>query len=130
MDADATPSLEGGPKGVDLAQYKAKLIERFGNEAIKDTLARLCLEGSLRIPKFVVPSLLFHLQRGVTSGEALKRYAFHFAAYGRYLRGVDEKGNSYLIDDPSSEELKKKAAQIYEERKGSLILELSHIFGP
>lgn len=64
MDLDATPSLEGGPPGVDLTAYKAKLIERFANEAIADKIERLCLEGSLRIPKFVIPSLLYNLEKG------------------------------------------------------------------
>ena len=108
MDKDATPSLEGGPSRVNLTAYKAKLVERFANEAIKDTLERLCLEGSLRIPKFIVPSLLYHLRKGV-EGAALKRYAFHFAAYSRYLRGVDEQGNSHAIEDPLSAELQQKA---------------------
>ena len=66
----------------------------------------------------------------MTSGEALKRYAFHFAAYGRYLRGVDEDGNAYSIDDPIADELKKKGTQIYTQQKGSLVLEISAIFGP
>jgi len=43
MDSEATPTLQPVP-GVDLDDYKAKLIERFANPEIKDTLARLCAE--------------------------------------------------------------------------------------
>jgi hypothetical protein len=43
--------------GVDLAAYRRTLIERFGNPAIRDTLARLCAETSDRIPKFLLPTI-------------------------------------------------------------------------
>ena len=45
MDLEATPTLDPLP-GVDLTQYKAALIERFQNEAIGDTLARICAFSS------------------------------------------------------------------------------------
>lgn len=54
MDEEATPTLDPVP-GVDLEQYKRRLIERFANPYVGDTLARLATDGSDRIPKFVVP---------------------------------------------------------------------------
>lgn len=54
MDREATPTLEPVP-GVDLEAYKAKLIERFSNEYVCDTLGRLATDASDRIPKWLVP---------------------------------------------------------------------------
>jgi mannitol 2-dehydrogenase len=54
MDEEATPTLEPVP-GVDLADYKAQLIERFANPYVRDTLGRLATDASDRIPKFLVP---------------------------------------------------------------------------
>src|SRR5260370_27922360 len=52
MDDEVTALLPPAP-GVDFSEYKAKLIERFSNPTIQDTLIRLGTEGSAPIPKFV-----------------------------------------------------------------------------
>jgi mannitol 2-dehydrogenase len=49
-DREATPTLAPVP-GVNLAEDKRTLIERFANPEVRDTLARLCAESSDRIPK-------------------------------------------------------------------------------
>jgi mannitol 2-dehydrogenase len=54
---EATPTLEPVP-GVDLAAYRAQLIERFANEYVRDTLARLATDASDRIPKWLVPVIV------------------------------------------------------------------------
>ena len=41
--------------GVDLPAYRALLLQRFSNPAVRDTLERLATDASDRIPKFVVP---------------------------------------------------------------------------
>jgi mannitol 2-dehydrogenase len=62
MDDEVTPILSAVP-GVDLAEYKKTLIERFGNPAIRDQLSRIGIYGSSGIPKFVLPSIEEQLQR-------------------------------------------------------------------
>ncbi|TCL82726.1 MULTISPECIES: mannitol dehydrogenase family protein [unclassified Rathayibacter] len=42
-------------EGIDLHDYRALLLQRFSNPAIRDTLERLATDASDRIPKFVVP---------------------------------------------------------------------------
>lgn len=51
---EAIKTLEPVP-GIDVCEYSNELLERFGNEAIGDTLERLATDGSDRISKFVVP---------------------------------------------------------------------------
>ena len=49
MKNEAEPTLRELP-GVDLDAYQHKLIERYSNEYVADTVARLCADSSDRIP--------------------------------------------------------------------------------
>lgn len=60
---EAEPTLPPVP-GVDLAQYRATLLQRFANPAIEDTVARLCAQSSTSIPNFVLPIIRDQLARG------------------------------------------------------------------
>ena len=42
-------------------RYKPKLIERFSNATVRDTVARLCAESSDRIPKWLLPVIQHNL---------------------------------------------------------------------
>ncbi|MGC5616552.1 mannitol dehydrogenase family protein [Georgenia sp. Z1491] len=53
--ADEARPTVGEVEGIDLADYQDTILERFGNEAIADTLVRIATDGSDRIHKFVVP---------------------------------------------------------------------------
>ena len=48
----------------DLGAYFQLIKRRFANPKIGDTIRRLCLDGSNRQPKFIVPSVLDNLQAG------------------------------------------------------------------
>ena len=100
MDREATPTLKPVP-GIDLADYKATLIERFGNPEVRDTLARLCAESSDRIPKWLVPVIRANLADG---GEVALSAAI-CASWARYDEGVDEQGNAIRIVDRLADEL-------------------------
>jgi len=93
-DREARPTLRPVP-GVDLDAYTAELIERFGNEHIRDTLARLAAESSDRIPKWLVPVIRERLAVG---GEVDAAAAI-VASWARYAEGVDESGNPITIVD-------------------------------
>lgn len=100
MDNEATPTLRPVP-GIDLTAYKHKLIERFSNPEVKDTLARLCAESSDRIPKWLVPVIHDRLaQNGdVTLSAAI------VASWARYAEGTDEQGEPINVVDPLKDEL-------------------------
>ncbi len=51
-------------RDTDLDAYFALIIDRFANPAIGDTVRRLCLDGSNRQPKFIVPTIADRLGRG------------------------------------------------------------------
>ncbi|MFD7025919.1 mannitol dehydrogenase family protein [Promicromonospora sukumoe] len=94
MDREATPTLAPVP-GVDLEEYKATLMERFGNPEVRDTLARLGAETSDRIPKFLLPLVRDQLRTG---GE-VARSAAVVASWARYAEGTDEQGEPIDVVD-------------------------------
>ncbi|MFS2156635.1 mannitol dehydrogenase family protein [Pseudomonas sp. Pseusp122] len=96
MDLDVTPQLAPVP-GIDLTAYKAKLIERFSNQAIADQLERVCSDGSSKFPKFTVPTI----NRLILDQANLDRASLVVAAWALYLQGnKGENGVEYKIVDP------------------------------
>jgi len=94
MNEEATPTLPPVP-GVDLAEYRHTLIERFSNPQVRDTIARLCAESSDRIPKWLLPVVR---QQLATGGE-IRRSAAVVASWARYAEGVDETGQPIEVVD-------------------------------
>ena len=106
MDREVTPLLAPVP-GVDLTDYKATLLTRFANPTIKDQVTRICLDGSSKVPKFLLPSL----HEALASGRGSALLTLALAGWFRYLRGEDEQGRPYTIDDPRADELQSLARQ-------------------
>jgi mannitol 2-dehydrogenase len=106
MEVEVTPLLPAVP-GVDLTEYKRTLIERFANPAIRDQLSRIGTEGSARIPKFVLPSIVEELERG----GPIKLLSFTVASWFRYLNGKDDQGKELPIIDPMSKKLRERALE-------------------
>jgi mannitol 2-dehydrogenase len=106
MDREATPTLRPVP-GIDLDAYKHKLIARFSNEYVRDTLARLCAESSDRIPKWLVPVIRENLEN---DGE-IHRSAAIVASWARYAEGTDEKGEPIAVVDRLKDSLMAAAAR-------------------
>jgi mannitol 2-dehydrogenase len=94
MDREATPTLAPVP-GIDLTAYKHKLIERFSNAAVRDTVARLCAESSDRIPKWLLPVI----RENLAAGRDVTLSAAVVASWARYAEGVDEQGEPITIVD-------------------------------
>jgi mannitol 2-dehydrogenase len=105
MDEEATPTLDPVP-GIDLVDYKATLMERFGNPAIRDTLARLAAESSDRIPKWLLPVVRSNLAAGRPIGLS----AAVVASWARYDEGIDENGAPIEVVDQLKDTLMAAAA--------------------
>ena len=106
MAIEAIPTLPPVP-GVDLADYRRTLIDRFSNPYIRDTLARLCAETSDRIPKFLLPTVRDNL----ASGGAIEQSALVLAAWERYAQGFDDAGHPIEVMDPMRDRLMAAAAR-------------------
>jgi mannitol 2-dehydrogenase len=110
MDEEATPSLAPVP-GVDLVVYKQQLIERFANAGVRDSLARLCADGSDRIPKWLVPVIRDRL----THDGDVRRSALVVASWARYAEAVDEQGTPIEIVDRRRDDLLERARRYAED---------------
>lgn len=93
------------PEGVSLTDYQAKIAERFANPRIGDTIRRLCLDGSNRQPKFVVPALADRLERGWP----VEGLALVSALWRRYCAGRTESGAKIAPNDPDWDRLQSLA---------------------
>ncbi|NQX28929.1 mannitol dehydrogenase family protein [Microbacteriaceae bacterium VKM Ac-2854] len=100
MTEEATPTLAPVP-GIDLAEYRRTLIERFANPEVRDTLARLCAESSDRIPTFLLPVVRANL----ASGGEVELSAAVVASWARYAEGTDESGEPITVVDRLAAEL-------------------------
>ena len=122
MTVEATPTLLPVP-GVDLVQYREQLLQRFSNAAIADTLARQVVDGSERIPKFLLPVLRAQL----SADGPIDHIALVIAAWSRYLEGSDEAGSPVDIVDRRAEQL--RAAAAAEEQQPGSLLDVTEVFG-
>ncbi|PWY75386.1 mannitol-1-phosphate/altronate dehydrogenase [Aspergillus heteromorphus CBS 117.55] len=104
MQDEVKPLLPHIP-GVDLDVYCRTLIERFSNPTIMDQLPRICLNASGKIPQFIMPSIA----EAIATTRPFRRLCFVAAAWFRYVNGVDDNGNAFVVDDPMRDELQAKA---------------------
>ncbi|KAF6808043.1 mannitol dehydrogenase [Colletotrichum sojae] len=100
MQQEVKPLLPEIPD-VDIDEYCNTLMERFSNPTIMDGIPRVALGASGKIPQFIMPSIAEQIW--VTG--PFRRLCFVAGAWFRYLNGVDDKGNSFVVDDPMKEEL-------------------------
>jgi mannitol 2-dehydrogenase len=85
----------------DLQEYFKKIEERFANPKIGDTIRRLCLDGSNRQPKFIIPSIADRLK----SNESVTGLALASALWCRYCYGTTESGKTIEPNDPNWDHL-------------------------
>ncbi len=105
LDHEATPVLDA-VAGIDVEAYKDTLIERFGNPNIKDSLPRICLDSSNKLPVFLLPTIEENLQQGRRIAHA----ALVIAAWCYYSdKHADRHGNRLDVSDPQQDALQTAA---------------------
>ena len=87
--------------GTDLEDYRRLIEQRFSNPKIGDTIRRLCLDGSNRQPKFIVPTVLDRLK----AGASIEGLALESALWCRYCHGTTDSGAAIEPNDPNWERL-------------------------
>lgn len=90
--------------GIDLARYKATLIERFANPAIKDTVERVNSDAPLNV-------LVDPIRDRLHAGGSVELLGLALAAWLRRVRGEDEQGQPIEIRHPLANELRAKAIE-------------------
>jgi mannitol 2-dehydrogenase len=119
MDRETGPTLLAVP-GVDLDKYKATLVERFANPAIKDQLERINTDAPLNV---LVDPATDRLERGAS----VDLLALAIAAWIRRIRGRDETGARIEIRHPLAKHLLSRAAEAGSDPRP--ILQIKQLFG-
>jgi mannitol 2-dehydrogenase len=91
----------------DLLAYKSMILHRFSNPDVADTVRRLCLDGSNRQPKFIVPSI----RDALVAGHKAEGLTLLSALWCRYCYGVTEASEQIAPNDPNWDRLQTRAAQ-------------------
>ena len=91
--------------GVVLEDYYQLIEQRFSNPKIGDTVRRLCLDGSNRQPKFIIPTIADRLK----AGKGVAGLALESALWCRYCFGTTDSGAVTEPNDPSWERLQATA---------------------
>lgn len=97
--------------GTDLDGYFQKVEERCLNPKIGDTIRRLCLDGSNRQPKFIIPSIADRLKQGLP----VEGLALESALWARYCAGTTDSGKAIEPNDPNWDRLTETAAAARED---------------
>jgi mannitol 2-dehydrogenase len=106
LEVEAKTSLEPVP-GLDVDAYIEILIERFSNPQIRDQVARLCSDGSGKLPKFLLPTIRTHLAAGGPTDLG----GLLLATWCQYLLGATDGGQPLeLAPDPLQDQITAAAA--------------------
>jgi len=97
---EVAPTLPPLP-GLDLDAFRTRLLGRYANPALHHRTAQIAMDGSQKLPQ----RLLVTLRERRAAGVPFERLALAVAAWIHYLRGQDEAGEPYPIDDPLAESL-------------------------
>ena len=97
---EVQPTLPVLPN-LDFEAYVDGLLARFSNPALAHHTQQIAMDGSQKLPQ----RLLATVQQRLATGQPIARLALAIAAWMHYLRGIDEWGRPYRIDDPLAAEL-------------------------
>jgi fructuronate reductase len=102
---EIAPTLPPLP-GLDLEAWRAGLLQRFANPALQHRTQQIAMDGSQKLPQ----RLLGTLRDRLRTQASIDGLALAVAAWIHYLRGVDEAGAPYPIQDPLAPALAQQLA--------------------
>jgi fructuronate reductase len=96
--------------GLDLADYRMRLMARFQDPAIAHRLAQIAIDGSLKLPPRLVSSLAIRTERGLPSPAIV----LAIAAWVRWQSGRDDAGAAVEVRDAGAGALRRRLARLSE----------------
>ena len=109
--------------GISFETYLETCSQRFANPAVGDTVARLCLDGSNRQPKFILPTIIDALR----SGRSIKGLALEVAFWCRYCAETAVAANNIPLEDERRDILQSAALAAHDDP--AAFLEIGEVFG-
>ncbi len=98
---EVAPTLAPGVADADLDPYIGQLLQRFANPALGHRTLQIAMDGSQKLPQ----RWLGTVRERLAAGAPIDRLALALAAWVMHLRGHDEAGRTYALDDPLADEL-------------------------
>jgi fructuronate reductase len=95
MAEEIVPTLVA-PPGIDLAAYRAQLMQRFRNPALPHRTRQIAMDGSQKLPQ----RLLNTVRDRLAAGASTDHLTLAVAGWIRYASGTDEQGRPIAVSDP------------------------------
>ena len=126
MREEVTPILPA-LGGFDVTAYRAALLQRFRNPALKHLTAQIAMDGSQKLPQRLLGTISDRLARGLP----ITRLALAVAGWMRYVSGTDEQGQPIALRDPLAVKLRALAddAGPVANRLAPALLSVTPVFG-
>ncbi|CCD85442.1 Uncharacterized oxidoreductase YeiQ [Bradyrhizobium sp. ORS 285] len=126
MREEVTPTLPA-LGGFDVAAYRAALLQRFRNPALKHRTAQIAMDGSQKLPQRLLGTISDRLARDLP----ITCLALAVAGWMRYVSGTDEQRRPIDLRDPLSTQLRALAddAGPVAQRLVPALLSLTSVFG-
>jgi len=129
MREEIAPTLADALPGVDLDAYRAELLGRFANPALAHRTAQIAMDGSQKLPQ----RLLGTVRDRLSVAAPVERLALAIAAWCTHLRGHDDAGQRYGIDDPLAADLtalhERAQAQSTPHERAAVFTRFAPVFG-
>ena len=87
------------PPELDIVTYRRELMARFANSALQHRTRQIAMDGSQKLPQ----RLLATISARTESGLASPTLSLAVAAWMRWQGGIDDAGNSFVVDDPMAD---------------------------
>ncbi len=113
MRDEIAPTLPTLP-GIRLDSYRTHLLQRFANPTLQHRTCQIAMDGSQKLPQRLLDTLRDRLR----ANAPFERLALAVAAWTHYLRGIDETGQRYEIEDPLAGALAQQMARAREAAVG------------
>src|SRR5262249_12257454 len=94
MTDEIAPTL-GMPKA-QTDSYRAQLLERFSNTALRHRTYQIAMDGSQKLPQRLIGTI----SDRIAAGAPFERLALGVAAWMIYARGTDLTGGAIPVQDP------------------------------
>jgi mannitol 2-dehydrogenase len=120
LSAEAIPTLTEIP-GHPAADYACTVLNRFENTGVRDQIARLCIDGTAKLPSFLIPTV----ERQLELDGPVACAALALAGWARYLATVPAAERAH---DPYGDEAATFAVRSMAEPRA--FLEFDLVFTP
>ncbi|HPE47795.1 MAG TPA: mannitol dehydrogenase family protein [Hyphomonas sp.] len=114
--------------GLNVREYRVRLLERFSNPALHHRTRQIAMDGSQKLP----PRLVAPLRERRRSGLTCPNQCLAIAAWMRWQLGQDETGRAYTVDDPLANETRRRLRDTHSDPQAMVhaLLGVESVFPP